>query len=182
MPKFNHPLNNIRVASPCPADWDAMYGDDRKRFCGECKLNVYNLSGMNRDEAEALITNAEGRLCVRFYRRADGTVITSDCPVGWAKVRQRTRLILAASFSMLMALFTGVLFASIFRSKTAEVTLGVLARPTPTPVVPTMGAMRPIQGKPSMGEIATPNDQDRQKKFEKGKQRALAQDEQRSDG
>ena len=66
-----------------------MYGDDRKRFCGDCKLNVYNLSGMSREEAEALIMNAEGRLCVRFYKRRDGSVITGDCPVGWARVKQR---------------------------------------------------------------------------------------------
>src|SRR5438067_3180182 len=114
MSKFDSPLNNIRVASPCPADWDQMYGDNRKRFCGECKLNVYNLSGMTRDEAEALIMNAEGRLCVRFYRRRDGTMITQDCPVGWARVKHRTRVFAGAAFSMLMALITGVLFVSFF--------------------------------------------------------------------
>jgi hypothetical protein len=64
------PLNNIKIASPCSADWNAMSGDDKKRFCGECKLNVYNLSGMTKDEAENLIIETEGRLCVRFYSRA----------------------------------------------------------------------------------------------------------------
>jgi len=78
MPKFDSPLNNIQIASPCPADWNEMYGDGRKRFCGDCKLNVYNLSGMTRDEAEALVMNAEGRLWVRFYNRADGSVIPED--------------------------------------------------------------------------------------------------------
>lgn len=82
---FTDPLKNIRVAAPCPADWNEMYGDERKRFCSECKLNVYNLSGMTRREAERLIVNAEGRLCVRFFRRADGTVLTKNCPVGWAR-------------------------------------------------------------------------------------------------
>jgi hypothetical protein len=72
MAKFTNPLANVRVASPCPANWDEMVGDERKRFCGQCKLNVYNLSGMPRDEAENLLLNAEGRLCVRFYRRTDG--------------------------------------------------------------------------------------------------------------
>ena len=59
-----------------------MYGDDRRRFCSQCKLNVYNLSGMTRDEAEQLVMNSEGRLCVRFFRRKDGTVLTQDCPAG----------------------------------------------------------------------------------------------------
>ena len=71
--KFSSPLNNIKIASPCSQDWDAMIGSERKRYCGDCKLNVYNLSGMSRTEAENLLSNSEGRLCVRFYRRADGT-------------------------------------------------------------------------------------------------------------
>src|SRR3954465_14003270 len=102
MRKYDSPLGNLSAASPGSADWDAMYGDDRKRFCGECKLNVYNLSGMTRDEAEALIMNAEGRLCGRMYRRADGTVITSDCPVGWERIKQRTRFYATALASLLM--------------------------------------------------------------------------------
>ncbi len=82
-------LNDIRIASPCPADWDVMAGDDRVRFCGECRLNVYNLSDMTRQEAEALVKQHEGRLCVRFYRRADGTLLTRDCPKGAAVLHRR---------------------------------------------------------------------------------------------
>lgn len=143
MSKFDSPLNNISIASPCSADWNEMYGDDRKRFCGDCKLNVYDLSGMTKAEAESLVMNAEGRLCVRFYRRADGTVITEDCPVGWAKVKQRTKLYAIAVASMLIALFTGVLFVSVFSKK--QTTIGVLRIPftTPTPP-PTMGAIAPM--------------------------------------
>ena len=37
-------LDNIRVATPCSADWNAMTGDDRVRACGSCKKHVYNLS------------------------------------------------------------------------------------------------------------------------------------------
>ena len=75
-------LDQIRVASPCPKRWEDMVGDDRKRFCDECKLHVYNLSAMTREEATSLVTSAKGRLCGAFYRRADGTVMTSDCAVG----------------------------------------------------------------------------------------------------
>ena len=87
MAKFTNSLNNIKIASPCSQDWNAMIGTERKRYCGDCKLNVYNLSGMSRTEAENLITNSEGRLCVRFFRRADGSVLTQDCPVGWRAVK-----------------------------------------------------------------------------------------------
>ena len=81
-------LNNVRVASPCGQSWDEMEGDDRSRFCGHCKLRVYNLSGMMRPEAEALVRDSEGRLCVRFYRRRDGSVLTADCPVGRRRARR----------------------------------------------------------------------------------------------
>ncbi len=73
------PLSGLRVARPCPADWAAMSGDDRLRRCALCRLPVYNLSGMTAAEARAFVGQAEGRTCVRFYRRADGTVLTRDC-------------------------------------------------------------------------------------------------------
>jgi hypothetical protein len=67
-----------------------MSGDDRARFCADCKLHVYNLSAMSREEALDLISRTEGRLCIRLYRRPDGTVLTRDCPVGLRAVRLRT--------------------------------------------------------------------------------------------
>jgi len=81
MARFTNPLARVRVASPCKADWDEMIGTDRVRFCGQCSLNVYNLSAMTRDEAESVIAANEGKLCVRFYRRKDGSILTQDCPV-----------------------------------------------------------------------------------------------------
>src|SRR4051794_34167957 len=47
-------LDSVRIASPCTASWDAMTGDDQVRFCGQCEKNVYNLSGMAREDAERL--------------------------------------------------------------------------------------------------------------------------------
>jgi len=80
------------VASPCSADWDEMVGDGPVRFCGKCEKNVYNLSEMSRADGEALIAAQETTLCVRLYRRADGTVMTADCPVGVERLRFRARL------------------------------------------------------------------------------------------
>jgi len=57
-----------------------MTGDDQSRFCGQCQKNVYNLSNMTRVEAEELIRSKEGHLCVRYYMRPDGKVMTADCP------------------------------------------------------------------------------------------------------
>lgn len=82
-------LNAIRVAKPCSADWAAMSGDEQVRHCQQCNLNVYDLSALSADEARGLIEKHEGRLCVRFYRRRDGTMLTRDCPIGVRTVRRR---------------------------------------------------------------------------------------------
>lgn len=137
MANFESPLNNIKIASPCPANWDEMYGSERKRFCGECKLNVYNLSGMTRREAEDLVQNSEGRLCIKFYKRADGSVITQDCPVGWAKAKQRARILATAAFSLVLSLFGGLLAASFF-GKQRELSKNWIPFSTPTPKPPPM--------------------------------------------
>jgi hypothetical protein len=86
---MTHPLNHITVATPCSADWEAMQGNGQVRFCQQCQLNVYNLSGMAQQEATALVLSQEGHLCVRFYQRPDGTVLTQDCPVGLQALYRR---------------------------------------------------------------------------------------------
>ena len=138
---FTNSLDDIRIASPCKSDWESMYGDDRRRFCAECKLNVYNLSGMTSDEAEELVMNSEGRLCVRFFRRKDGTILTQDCPVGWKAVKRRVSRVAVAVSSIVAAFFTGVLSlravdAAISLLPTGEVAAPVLEG---TPDIPVMG-------------------------------------------
>lgn len=75
-------LEDIRIASPCPMEWAAMEGDDRVRHCGECDKQVFNLASMTRAEATELVRTRTRSLCVQLHRRADGRVMTSDCPVG----------------------------------------------------------------------------------------------------
>lgn len=74
-------LPNIRVASPCPADWNAMIGDSRVRACATCKKNVFNLSAMTRADAESLIRETNGDLCAQYWQRKDGTILLADCTV-----------------------------------------------------------------------------------------------------
>src|SRR5258708_30476403 len=84
-------LDRISIAAPCSANWDSMPGSDRVRHCGQCNKNVYNLSEMTRREAEALLREKEGQLCARLYRRADGTILTSNCPVDLQSTRLDSR-------------------------------------------------------------------------------------------
>ena len=66
-----------------------MRGDDRVRHCGDCDQRVYDLSELTLIEAEALIVAKEGRMCVRFYERADGTMILRDCAIPRRSVASR---------------------------------------------------------------------------------------------
>lgn len=134
-------LDNVRVASPCAANWETMAGDDRRRFCDGCQLHVYDLSAMQRSEAEQLLGEQRGsRLCVRFFRRSDGTVLTQDCPVGLRAVRQRLLRTLAVTAAAVVSLVSTVCYglAVMKRSPTGS---SAAARPTdllPTTLAPTV--------------------------------------------
>lgn len=97
-------LENIRVASPCPAKWEQMAGDQKTRFCGQCTLNVHNFSAMTEQEVLRLLAESEGRVCGRFYLRRDGTILTQDCPVGIAAMRRRlARLVGSVAAAVIFA-------------------------------------------------------------------------------
>lgn len=97
-------LDRVSIAAPCPADWDQMPGTDQVRHCGECNKNVYNLSAMTRGQAEALLREKEGQLCARLYRRADGTILTENCPAGLRAIGRRVSRVAGAAMSAVAAL------------------------------------------------------------------------------
>ncbi len=96
-------LENIRVATPCTASWEQMKGDEKKRFCDQCKLHVHNFSAMTEAEITGLIQNGKGRICGRFFRRADGTMLTKDCPVGLAALRRKVARVLARAAAAVLS-------------------------------------------------------------------------------
>ncbi len=115
-------IDTMGVAADCGVPWDSMPGDSRTRYCEHCKLNVHNISNMTRQEAEAFLQrfvdgkvssegNKAGRLCVDFYRRSDGTILTQDCPVGLAKLKRKARLAAARA-----VLAVGTLVATVWAS------------------------------------------------------------------
>ena len=168
MARFNNRLDHVRIAAPCKADWDQMIGNERVRFCGQCSLNVYNLSGMTRSDAESLIARTEGRLCVRFYRRFDGSIITKDCPVGLRAIRRRVSYVAKAISSTVMGLLAGLGVYGIVSSVvpiTPQRTMGIMVRPLEPPVQIMgekeklelrMGGIRgmpmPIRNRPTSGQ------------------------------
>jgi hypothetical protein len=139
-------LDNLRVASPCSMRWNDMTGDDRVRACAKCDKNVFNLSALTREEAEQLLIEKNGKLCVRYYQRSDGTILTADCAIG-VRNRRRRRWV-AAGLGALAAVGGAV---GIYRATRSEPVREIAGSPAPLPV--DHGAW--IQGGPS-GNAAQP--------------------------
>jgi hypothetical protein len=149
------PLDRIRIASPCPASWQEMEGDDRVRTCDHCQMQVFNLSGMRQREAEKLIVKAEGRLCVRLYQRADGTIITADCPLGLIALRRvvcRAIAYGAGVVALLFAYLAGVV-SSVTERPVATTSAGRPPGPVTTFVDWVENKLFP---RPIMGEMCPP--------------------------
>jgi hypothetical protein len=144
-------LDGLRVASPCHERWDDMLGDERTRHCLRCNKDVHNVSEMTRDEAEAFLASVSSSVCVRMYRRADGTVLTADCPVGVQKKRVK-RLFLATIGGGLAAAAGAVAF---WQYETMAVMGGMPAR-TDHPA--TMGTAMPVPADTAAPGFATPPD------------------------
>ncbi|MFK7986830.1 MAG: hypothetical protein AB8I08_12465 [Sandaracinaceae bacterium] len=122
-------LDVVQVDDPCPLPWDALKGDGPVRYCGTCAHNVYDLSQMSEREAEQLIETHEGRLCVQYYARADGTVITADCtPSRLAQARRAARRAMLGAGALMAALLA-------FTLGLAAVVVGWVSRETAAPVV-----------------------------------------------
>jgi hypothetical protein len=133
-----------------------MTGDDRKRFCGQCRLHVYDVAGLSRREAEALLLHSEGRVCARLTVRADGTLVTKDCGRVRAAIARRLRWVRVAAAAVLGAVgltscrpsATGAQGgAPRMRPEALHVTAGVVMPPpqpepppVPVPAPPTGGA------------------------------------------
>lgn len=99
-------INKLRVASPCSVGWETMSGDERSRHCNLCQLNVYNIAGMTSGEVRNLIETGEGRVCIRLYKRADGSVLTKDCPVSFRAYQKRVARFAGAALATILGLFS----------------------------------------------------------------------------
>ncbi|MGV3722772.1 MAG: hypothetical protein ACO1SX_17855 [Actinomycetota bacterium] len=144
MRNSRHTVNGIQIASPCHMNWDEMEGDDRKRYCRGCRLHVFNISEMDVEEAAQLISDSTDRLCVRLYRRRDGTVLTQDCPVGLrAAIRRR-----ATAFAGSLAMGVGVLASVLLRPGSRTMPTGTVEH------AEALGSPAPVEPPPlQMGEV-----------------------------
>lgn len=174
----------LQVVAPCNEDWSKMSGGDDIRFCGKCRQNVYNLSELTESQARELV---QGPVCVRFFHRGDGTVITKKCPPMLEAARRRL-VSLAAGVAGVLPLAVGFwgsvawLRELIHRPRPGLMgaapprprpTMGEpMAVPVPPPNPPpyvehdTMGSLPPIPGR-LMGKRRAPEERMGRRKYVK---------------
>jgi len=129
----------LQVVAPCNEDWDKMPGGDDIRFCGKCRQNVYNLSALTESQARELV---QGRVCVRFFHRGDGTVITRKCPPMMEAARRRL-VALSAGVAGVLPLAAGFWGSVAWLSKLVHGRSRTMGAPVALPP-PTMGEPVPV--------------------------------------
>ncbi len=165
-------MRRTELATPCTANWDEMSGDEKIRHCGQCDLNVYNVSAMTDEEVleQMVMLTAGKKVCMSLYRRADGTFITKDCPVGLRRLQQKARHAaawIAGGLSLLVSFASGSWLPAFaqaacdwprkprWHSKIQVITASNQTKPTPAP---TAAAIPPAQNRPKAwrGGVARP--------------------------
>jgi hypothetical protein len=155
-------LDRIEIPIPCHVPWADMTGDDRVRFCGDCRQNVYNVAAFSRAEATRLLNDSSGRVCLRIFRRPDGTVITDDCRARLRAARKRGLLIFAGAlvvvlWAQICAQFVGLMgLRRVLSTRTmgeAPAMMTGAAPPPPSrPAIEVTGA-RLIRPEPAVGDV-----------------------------
>lgn len=88
----------LEVTEPCPKKWEELEGGEQKRYCGACRLHVFNSAAMTREEVREVSAQAEGRLCMRVVKDPSGQTKFAD-----PKPARVAGLALAAGSSVLAA-------------------------------------------------------------------------------
>ncbi|MDX2105027.1 MAG: hypothetical protein SFY67_01370 [Candidatus Melainabacteria bacterium] len=138
-------LDSLIIAYPCPIKWESMKGDERKRFCDQCSMQVINISDMSTTEANEYLrkTRDAENSCVKFYLRSDGTIKTDNCPSFLKPIKRKIvylnkviSITMAVSLSWLTSLWKDGANAKEHRfiQLTPVETLNVVGRPAPTDI------------------------------------------------
>ena len=96
----------LEIAKPCSMDWNAMAGDERKRFCAGCQKHVFNLSAMTQGEARKFADETQGRECIAYVQADEGSIHTPN-------VLERGLLWLSHRLPRMAALVTVMLPAAL---------------------------------------------------------------------
>jgi len=125
------------IAKPCTANWETMRGDDRRRFCEQCRKHVHNVSAMSAPE-RAEFAAAPGERCVIYFQRANGDV--ADLSL-LARLRRWFPFLRLASWSTLAALLP-VLLTGCMGVRRPQSTTGMMAVRKPEPIAAPQAATK----------------------------------------
>lgn len=155
-------FDDIRNANPCSSQWDDMTGDDRVRYCGSCRQNVYNVAAMTKAEVAWLLAANEPERrspCLRLLRREDGTLITADCWARLAAARRRGWKAFAATLAIVLLTQLALKLAAVHRAyrewrdePSRHATSPATTPPTVPPAAPVAETVAPT---PSVAPRAT---------------------------
>ncbi|MBS1957148.1 MAG: hypothetical protein JST89_23360 [Cyanobacteria bacterium SZAS-4] len=99
-----HAVESDKMASPCAWSWEGPSGNrGRVRACERCQTQVYDFTGMDMADAEALIFKQESKKKFALYKRADGKFMTTDCPVQMQRKRNLILLCVVGALVMIIA-------------------------------------------------------------------------------
>ncbi|MEZ5962933.1 MAG: hypothetical protein R3F56_03710 [Planctomycetota bacterium] len=79
------------IAAPCPGVGEDHAEGRPVSICSRCGLFVYDLTGLDGQQASNLTLTTEALPGPRFFRRQDGKFLTRNCPVGLQDLRARLR-------------------------------------------------------------------------------------------
>jgi hypothetical protein len=116
------PIKNFKNSASCGSSWENMSGTDCIRLCDKCQLFVYDFKDKEKSEVDATVFRREGKENASFWKRIDGTFMTTNCPIG-AKKRIRTLSVLVLASALPIFGIIGLcLFSapSAVPSKTAQ--------------------------------------------------------------
>ena len=134
-------VDRIEIPLPCHVPWADMTGDDRVRFCGDCRQSVYNVAMFTRAEATRLLNDSSGRVCLRIFRRPDGTVVTDDCRARLRAARKRGLLIFAGTLLVVFWAQICAQFVGLMGLRRVMSGGGTMGEP---PTMPMAGAVAPL--------------------------------------
>lgn len=77
----NEKLNRLTIGFQCTTSWDAMQGDEQRRFCSGCHREVLDFAQMTPRQIRAHVEASRGKLCARLTRSAGQLHVLDPAPI-----------------------------------------------------------------------------------------------------
>jgi hypothetical protein len=106
----------FEIKNPCTADWNAMTGNEKIRFCEHCHLTVNNLSELKPKEVRRLVARSKGQLCVRYSSQSEQLARLRTVPHKLHQIQHRIARVAAGAFSATLTLSSAMAETGVDRT------------------------------------------------------------------